>query len=71
MTVILNGITTQRKLTILDKEVAFHSEYTRESEALLGSLLNNAFRPAGNGESRERGRISRTERKAARAIQQN
>ena len=66
---MLNCKTIEAELTMLDTEVAFHSAYTLESEALLGSLLNKAFKPAGNGESRDSGRISKTERKAAREIQ--
>jgi hypothetical protein len=57
------------KLTMLDRDVAFHNVYTRASEALLGSLLNKAFKPAGNGESKDRGRTSSTARKAPREIQ--
>lgn len=57
------------KLTILDRDVAFHSAYTRASEALLFSLLNKALNPARKGESRDRGSISKTERKAPREIQ--
>lgn len=59
----------KKKLTILDRDVAFHNAYTRASVALLGSLLNKAFNPAGNGESRDRGSISKTARKAPREIQ--
>lgn len=54
---------------MLDRDVAFHNAYIRESEALLGSLLNKAFKPAGNGESKDRGRMRRTARKAPREIQ--
>lgn len=57
------------ELTMLDRDVAFHKAYTRASEALLGSLLNKAFKPAGKGESKERGRISSIARKAPRDIQ--
>lgn len=57
------------QLTILHKDVAFHNAYIRASEALLGSLLNKAFKPAGKGESKDRGRMSRAARKAPRDIQ--
>lgn len=57
------------ELTILDKDVAFHNAYIRVSEDLLGSLLNKAFNPAGKGESRDRGRTSKTARNAPREIQ--
>ena len=54
---------------MLDRDVAFHNAKTRASEALLGSLLNKAFNPAGNGERRDRGSISKIARKAPREIQ--
>lgn len=56
-------------LTIFDRDVTFHSAYTRAREALLKPLLNKALKPAGNGESNDRGRISKTARNAARDIQ--
>jgi len=54
---------------MFDTEVAFHNAYIRASEALLCPLQNSAFKPAGKGESRDKGRISRTQRKAATDIQ--
>lgn len=57
------------KLTTLDNEVAFHSAYTRARLALFGPLLNKAFKPAGKGESKDRGRTSSTARKVPRDTQ--
>lgn len=54
---------------MFDKDVAFHNAYMRASEDLLGPWLNKAFKPAGKGESKDRGRISKTARKAPREIQ--
>lgn len=57
------------QLTILAKEVAFHNAYIRASDALLGSLLKSAFKPAGKGDSSDKGRTRRTRRKATSEIQ--
>lgn len=54
---------------MFDREVAFHKAYTRASDALLGPLLNKAFKPAGKGKSQDRGRMSKMARKAPREIQ--
>lgn len=57
------------KLTMFDREVAFQRAYARASDALLGPLLNKAFNPAGNGKSKDRGRMNKIARNAPREIQ--
>lgn len=54
---------------MLERDVAFHNAYIRASDALLCPLLNSAFKPAGKGDSKDKGRMSKTARKAPRESQ--
>jgi hypothetical protein len=54
---------------MLTTEVVFQSAKIRVTEDLFGPLLKSALRPARKGESKARGGISNTARKAPTDIQ--
>lgn len=58
------------ELTTFIKDVIFHRAYTRARPAeCLGPGLNKAFIPAGNGDSKPKGRINKTKRKSSIEIE--
>jgi hypothetical protein len=59
----------KRRLTMFMTEVIFQSVKIRVTEDLFGPRLKSVFRPARKGESKARGGISNTARKAPTDIQ--